>query len=305
MRISIHQLKVFKSIADNAGVTAAAKAMHMTQPAVSNLLKQLEDYYQCKLFEQINKKMCLTPSGETLLKSASQIINLLEETESNINSINGGHRGTLKVSVVSTAKYFMPRLLSAFHESYPHIEVLLNVCNREQVIERLEAGVDDFVIMSQPPTSKNYSIEPFFEDQLLVISGSKPISIAKNTSLKKLENENWIIREPGSGTRMVMERLFQKNKMQPNIKMALGNNESIKQFVMAGMGISIVSKQSIEIESAMGLLFEIPVKGFPIEHEWYRVTNCSKTDNALTALFQSFIASHIDLTHYANWLKPE
>lgn len=302
MRISLHQLNVFKAIAEQGGVTAASKAMHMTQPAVSNLLKQLEQYFDCNLVEMIGKKMHLTLSGEALLKTATQVIGLIDECQSNISLINGGLKGTLKVSVVSTAKYFMPRLLSAFHESYPDVEVVLNVCNREQVIERLWANQDDFVIMSQPPSDSRCEIVPFFDDQLVVISGTKPDS-KSCLALNELENENWIVREVGSGTRMVMERLFTRHEMQPNIKMSLGNNESIKQFVMAGMGISIVSRQSIEIEAEMGLLFEMPVKQFPIAHEWYKVTNKGKAQSALVELFQTFITSHRDLTHYAAWLK--
>ena len=303
MRISVHQLSVFKKVSDEAGITAAAKKLYMTQPAVSNILKSLEAYYECKLIEIIGKKVYLTPSGQKVYDAAVKLEEILQNLETDIKNLNGKLSGKLKISVVSTAKYFMPRLLGAFKKDLmENIEIELKVCNRRQVIERLNNNLDDFVIMSQPPTEKDFIVHDFFEDQLVVaVSASSKLINKTKWHLIDLEKENWVIREPGSGTRIVMQKLFNESNMVPNIIMEVSNNESIKQMILADMGISIVSLQSIEFELDLGLIKILPVVGFPVFHEWYWVCHKGKVQSLLVEKFLTYASSHAESAHYYKW----
>ncbi|MFT6835533.1 MAG: DNA-binding transcriptional LysR family regulator, partial [Francisellaceae bacterium] len=173
MRVSVHQLIVFKKVIEASGITAAAKQLYMTQPAVSNILKNLEEYYDCKLTEVIGKKIYPTSSGEKLYEAAKQVEEILINTETDIKNINGQITGKLKVSAVSTAKYFIPKLLGAFKKSHcQNFDIEFKVCNRKEIIKRLNENLDDFVIMSQPPQSSGLVIQNFFEDQLVIAVSS-------------------------------------------------------------------------------------------------------------------------------------
>ena len=299
MKVSLHQFKVFQAVAQQQGITAAAKVLHMTQPGVSNIVKQLEQYYGCSLIEVVGKQVFLTEAGKVVAKMAAQLQQTLDAARSDIDSLQGGVSGTLRVAVVSTAKYFAPRLLGAFKHEHPHIHIELTVCNREQVIHRLHDNLDDFVIMSQPPKSPTLRVTDFYEDQLVVaVDPGHPLLQRRHLTLADLTHEHWLIREVGSGTRIAMEKLFQQHNMQPDYLMEVGNNESIKQLIIANMGISIVSQQSIVLELAGQLIKTLPVTGFPLRHEWYQVFNQHKKQSMLTQAFNTFVKQHADLTHF-------
>ena len=304
MKISLHQLTVLQAIKHHQGMTAAARALHMTQPGVSNIVKQLEQYYDCKLVEVVGKKVFMTDAGNIVVKMAAQIQHVLDEGSSDLALLKGGVSGTLRVAVVSTAQYFAPRLLGAFKHENPHIHIELNVCNRGQILHRLTQNLDDFVIMSQPPSEHDLTATDFYEDQLVVAAGAgHPLLARKQLSLPDLMHEQWLIRERGSGTRIVMEKLFQQHLIQPDYLMAVGNNESIKQLIIANMGISIVSQQSIELELAGQLIHTLPVVGFPLHHKWYQVSHRHKSQSVLTRAFNDFVAHHANLAHFTGWVK--
>lgn len=299
MKLSLHQLTVFRSIADQGGITAAAQKLHMTQPAVSNILKKLNEYYQQPLIEIIAKKVYLTEAGKVLYQHAVQVDQMLKKAATDLKSLGGGVRGNLRLAVVSTAKYFVPRLLGAFKRRYAEVNITLEVLNREQVIEQLKQNKNDFVIMSQPPLEIPIDIDPFYEDQLVVACATDhPLLNQKNIGFSALSNEPWLIREKGSGTRMVMLKWMHTHQITPNNVMEIGNNESIKQFVMAGMGISFLSKQSIEIELASGLIKILPITGLPLKHEWYMVRHSDKQPSHLVRTFYEFVQQHPDLGHF-------
>ncbi len=151
MRLTLHQLHVFQTVAKFQSVTIAARHLHMTQPAVSNVLRQLQDYYECHLINTVGRKLYITEFGEALLKGCLQIEDILDNTKAALEKLNGGLAGTLKVAIVSTAKYFMPRLLGAFKQSHTNIHIKLSVCNRGEILHRLQQNFDDFIIMSHPP----------------------------------------------------------------------------------------------------------------------------------------------------------
>ena len=291
MNITLHQLQVLKAIKIHGSLTVTARALHITQPAVSNILKQLSHKFQYPLTETIGKRIYLTPAGEHLVKAADDIQTILESTLYEINGLHGHLSGQIDIAIVSTAKYFMPKLLGEFKKKHPKVAIKLTVCNRQEAIYRLKHNAHDFIIMSQPPDNMAIKQQLFYPDELVVVASPEMIFQSGIDTLADLSAVDWIIREPGSGTRIVMEKLFKKHRMLPNISMEVGSNESIKQLIMANMGISIVSKQSIELELGHQLMKILPIKQFPLNHPWYVVMNKGK---ALTQVTRAFF-KHVDL----------
>lgn len=303
MKTSLHQLNVLLNIEQQKSISLAAKALHMTQPAVSNIVKQLEDRYKTKLTQRRNRQTQLTTSGIILADTAKQIQQLLYDTENRMKIEQQLLHGQLSVAVVSTAKYFVPRLLAAFKKQYPSIQTRLTVGNREEIITRLNNKLDDIVIMSQPPKDKHIIINDFYQDKLVVAVATDSVLKRKKHpyTLSELAHENWLMREPGSGTRMAIEALCKSDKIKPNIVSEVSNNESIKQLMIAGMGISIVSLQSIELELECNLLATLPVKGFPKTHKWYMVKKNNDNSNITVDAFNEFVETHSDLAHFHSW----
>ena len=287
MNITLHQLNVLKAVKTHRSITIAAQMLHITQPAVSNILKQLELNYGHALTETIGKKVFLTAVGERLVEAANTINQALEQAASDINALHGKLSGTMTVAIVSTAKYFVPKLLGEFRKQHPSIKIKLTVCNRHDAIQMLKNNSSDFVIMSQPPNNMPITSQVLYEDQLVVVASPEMKLKTNNIKLKDLIDEDWIVREPGSGTRIVMKKLFKQNKMAPNIAMEVGSNESIKQLIMANMGISIVSRHSIEFER--DFIKIVPVVDFPLKHPWYLVMNKGKRISPVVGEFLHFV----------------
>lgn len=289
MKVTLHQLNTLEAVKAYGSITAAAQALHITQPAVSNILKQLEKIYAHDLTETIGKKIFLTPAGEKLVETVKNINLLLSDAESDINAMHGELSGTLTVAIVSTAKYFVPKLLGEFRRIHPKVKFKLTVCNRQEAIEILKTNRSDFLIMSQLPDGIPIKQQLFYQDKLVIASSPELKIKPKAKQLKDLNNYDWVIREPGSGTRIAMKKLFKKYKMMPNLTMEVSNNESIKQLIMANMGISIVSKQSIELELKNKLIKILPIEDFPIEHSWHLVMNKGKHISHVMHEFFEFV----------------
>lgn len=292
MDVTLHQLNALKAVKANGSITAAAHSLHITQPAVSNIIKQLELSVGYSLTETVGKKVFLTHAGERLVIASESIHEALESAESDISALHGKLSGTMAVTIVSTAKYFVPKLLGEFRQINPAVKIKITVCNREDAIKILKSNASTFLIMSQLPDDIPISKQLFYNDKLAVVASPDMKFKNKITQLKDLNDENWIIREPGSGTRIVMKKLFKKHKMMPNLTMEIGNNESIKQLIMANMGISIVSMQSIELELKNKLIKILPVTDFPLLHPWYLVMNKGKKVNRVMKEFFHFVQQH-------------
>lgn len=290
MKVTLHQLTVFEQVAKQSSITLAANVLHMTQPAVSNIVKQLENYYGCQLTEVIGRKLSLTVFGEILVSGCRQLQSVLNNTQAEIELLKGGLSGTLTVATVSTARYFIPGLLGAFKKQYPAIHIKLTVCNRQEIINRLEKNLDDFVIMSHPPMTIPVECTNFYNDELVVaVSNTHPLSRYKSASLKALQEQPWIIRENGSGTRYATDKIFKKHRFLPNIEMEIGDNEAIKQAIIANMGISVISKQSIQLELKNHLISLLSLKDFPVKHQWYLVKNKGKIFPPIAENFYHFV----------------
>lgn len=292
LRITLHQLQVFNVVARFKSVTAAAHYLHMTQPAVSNIIKQLHDYYGCPLVETIGRQLFLTSYGKSLLNSTKSIEALVEQAKNDIAELKGGLVGSISIATVTTAKYFVPDLLGRFKKQFKNVQIKLSICNRQTIIERLEHCEDDFVIMSHPPENYPIEIQDFFSDQLVIISSPSFANNHQVNLLQDLIDAPWIMRERGSGTRHAIEQIFQQQQFIPSIEMEIGDVEAIKQLVIASMGISIVSKQSIQTELKNGSIMILPINIFPVTHKWFFVKNKAKLLSPIASKFLEFVQCH-------------
>lgn len=290
MNITLHQLNVFKKVSELGSVTRAAHALNMTQPAVSNILRQLHTAVGSSLIEILNKKVTLTPSGQHLLAASEQISQILEQASENIALHQAEVRGTLHIATVSTAKYFILKLLGHFKQQYPSIHLRLVVRNRAEILQRIRDNADDFVVMSQLPQDLRIDASVMFHDKLVVgMHPARARTFKAPLTLAELSTQPWIIREPGSGTRHAMLALFKQANFMPPFEMEIDNNESIKQAIMSDLGISILSQHSLELEKRADLIHTPTVEGFPAPLSWYLVKPRGKKLSQLAQQFADFV----------------
>lgn len=267
---TLRQLEVFEAIARLGSFTRAAEELFLTQPTVSMQIKKLTDAVGLPLFEHVGKKVFLTDAGRELHKTSREIFKHFSHFEMAIADFKGLKQGTLRLAVVTTAKYFAPRLLGPFCHKYPGIQVSLKVSNRERVIERLADNQDDLYILGQPPEDLDAVAEPFLDNPLVALTPAEhPLAGKKNISLARLAEEPFLLREPGSGTRAAAEKLFAKHGLTIKVRMELGSNEAIKQAIVGGLGVSVLSRHTLALDAPMGQLAILDVEGFPIPRHWY------------------------------------
>ncbi|SFN57029.1 DNA-binding transcriptional regulator, LysR family [Nitrosospira briensis] len=290
LHVTLRQLKVFESVARHLSFSRAAEDLHLTQPAVSMQIKQLEDSVDLPLFEQIGKKIYLTDAGRELYHYSRAISEQLTDMELALDELKGLERGKLNISVVSTANYFAPHLLAKFCQRYSGITVSLNVSNRETVLKHLADNVTDLAIMGQPPDGLDIATESFMENPLVVIAPpSHPLCRVRRIPVKRLEQETFLLREPGSGTRSAMERFFAEHRISISKGMEADTNEAIKQAVQAGMGLAIMSLHTAELELETKRLRILDVQDFPIMRHWHVVHRKNKRLSSVAQAFREFL----------------
>lgn len=290
MHITLRQLQVFEAAARLGGYTRAAETLHLSQPAVSMQIRQLEEQAGMPLFDQIGKKVHLTDAGRTLYNHAQSILAQVHEAQLELEEMRGVRRGQLNITIASTANYFAPRLLAAFCQRHPEVKVSLNVSNREHILELLNETDKDLAIMGRPPEASDLVAHPFMENPLVVIATpSHPLAQARNIPLARLTEETFISREIGSGTRMAAERFFDEAGTRLTTAMEMSSNEAIKQAVQAGLGLGVVSVHTLEMELALGRLVILDVQGFPILRHWYAVHRQGKRFSAVAQAFLNFV----------------
>ena len=290
MNITLRQLRVFSAVARHLSFTRAAEELCLTQPAVSMQVKQLESQLDVPLFEHLGKKIYLTEMGKEVHHYARTVLQQLEELQSVLNSMKGLGKGRLKISVASTANYFIPSLLATFCKRFPAITVSLDVTNRETLLTQLLENEVDLVVMGQPPTDVDLGAEAFMENPLVIVAPPEhPLAQEKNIDLKRLEKEVFLVREPGSGTRIAMERFFAQHDVRVTTGMEVGSNEAIKQSVQAGLGLGLLSRDTVEMELALGRLIILDVAEFPIMRYWYVVHRQGKRLSVVSQTFKDFL----------------
>lgn len=290
LHLTLRQLRVFESVARLLSFSRAASELHLTQPAVSMQIKQLESNVSLPLFEQVGKRIYLTEAGHELYQYSRSISQQLADMEVALDELNGLERGKLNISVVSTANYFAPNLLAKFCQRYSGITVSLNVSNRETVLKQLADNLTDLAIMGQPPKELDMVSESFMENPLVVIAPpDHSLCSANRIPVKRLAKEIFLVREPGSGTRSAMERFFAKHKITINRGMETDTTEAIKQAVQAGMGLGIMSIHTAELELATHRLNVLDVQGFPIIRYWHIVNRKNKRLSGVAQAFKEFL----------------
>src|SRR5512134_3518166 len=288
--VTIRQLQIFVTAADHLSFARTSEQLHLTQAAVSLQIKQLETMVGLALFERRGKKLALTEAGEHLLRYARQILDALKDADAAISALKGLRGGHVRMGVVSTAKYFAPALLAQFHRRHPGVRVSLSVNNREVIVRDLERGEIDVAVMGTPPQRFETTAVAFADNPLVVIApATHPLAHRRRIPLSALSGETFMVREQGSGTRSSMERFFAERGFAPKIGSVMSSNETIKQAVMAGMGLALISRHTIGLELAAGRLAELDVSGLPLMRRWYVVRRAGRFESPASTAFVDFV----------------
>ena len=298
---TLHQLKVFEAAARNGSFTRAAEELFLTQPTVSMQVKQLTKAVGLPLFEQVGKRLYLTQAGKELFATCRDIFEKLSQFEMTVADLKGLKQGRLRLSAITTAKYFVPRLLGPFCRLYPGIDISLQVTNHSGIMDRLKENLDDLYIMSQLPENLDINSQSFLENPLVVFAPiDHPLTKEKNISLQRLSEEPFILREPGSGTRTAIQRLFDEHELTLKVKLELGSNEAIKQAIAGGLGVSVLSRHTLIPEGATPELTVLDVEHFPIRRYWYIVYPAGKQLSVVARTYFDYLidaAKLIDRHH--------
>ena len=289
---SMRQLKVFEAAATLRSFSRAADALHMTQPGVSMHIKELETHAGIALFERVGRQLFVTEAGQELLLRAREVLRSLKDAEDAFDSLRGLRRGRINLAVVSTAKYFAPRLLASFREDFPELEIRLAVNNRDAVIELLGTNDVDLAIMGRTPGSLDIVAQAFAENPHIIVGAANhPLAQRRRIPESALSGETFIVREPGSGTRVAMQEFFDRRQLKLNVGMEMASNETIKQAVMAGMGLSFISQHTVELELQTGRLVAFDVRGMPLMRHWHVAHLAKKRLSPTAAAFKAFVLS--------------
>jgi DNA-binding transcriptional LysR family regulator len=290
LHLTLRQLEVFEAVARHLSYTRAAEELFLTQPAVSMQIKQMEEQLAVPLFEQMGKRIFLTEAGHEVYQYSRTMARQLDELETVIADLKGLGRGKLKVATISTAQYVVPNLLGVFCRRYPGVTVSLEVANRETLLYQLTENVVDLAVMGQPPTEMGFEADAFMENPLVIIAPpSHPLARERRIPLARLQSEVFLVREPGSGTRMAMERFFTERGIKLTSGMEVSSNEAIKQSVQAGLGLGLVSIHTLEAELALQRLVVLNVESFPILRHWYIVHRQGKRFSKVAQVFKDLV----------------
>lgn len=295
--LTLRQLQIFVAAAKNLSFARTAEELHLTPPAVSMQLKQLEENIELPLFERSGREVRLTAAGSLFVHHAARILGEIKDTEFSLQSLLDAETGQITVGMVSTAKYFMPRMLAGYSRENQGVEVQFMVGNRELILQKLVDNELDLAIMGRMPseidaTSLPMAIHPY----VIIAPPDHPLAEASSFDLQELRGETFLLREEGSGSRRVAEEMFKNHLFTPEKTLSLGSNETIKQAVMAGMGISLISLHTLMLELKTGALKILDVQGTPIERKWYLVHMNGKRLLPSGQRFKSYLLENADLT---------
>ena len=295
MHVTLRQLQVLEAVARLNSYTKAAESLHLSQPGVSMQIKQLEESIGLPLFEHVGKKIHLTAAGREMFSYSQRIIQLLDEADTIIEEMKGLQSGRLAISVATTASHFATRLLAAFAKQYDGVTISLDITNRESLRRQLEYNEPDLVIMGQPPVGVDTYSEIFMENPLVMIASPEhPLANERNIPLEHFQNEHFVVREAGSGTRGAIERFFNEHGVSFHTGIEMSSNEAIKQAVEAGLGLGIVSIHTLELELATQTLVLLDVQDFPIIRHWHLVHRTGKRLSPPAEAFRQFVHANAD-----------
>ncbi len=306
MNFTLHQLKVFSVIVQNKSITKAAEELNMTQPAASIQLKNFQDQFDIPLTEVIGRQLYVTNFGNEIYSIAESILNQVETIDYKTQAFKGLLSGKLRISVVSTGNYVMPYFLNGFLKQHPHIDLMMDVSNKTNVIKDLEQNEVDFSLVTVSPGHLDLYEEPIMINKLhLVASADNSLNIKRIEDKSIFNRIPLIYREEGSGTRFTMQQFFTEEKIQPKVKLELTTNEAIIQAVVADIGMSIVSLLGIKNELLQNELKIIPVKGLPLESQWKLIWLKKKNLSPVALAFLDYVRQEKDKVYnqYFKWME--
>ena len=286
---TLRQLEILLAVHDQGGINGAARALYLTQPTVSTQMKKLAEAIGSPLYHVVQRKLVFTDEGLELVRTAVEVLDSFARLDQSLRNMRDLKSGTLRLAVVTTSQYFIPHLLGPFCERYPGIDVQLRVGNRQQTIERLRQGVDDFYVFSHPPKDIDTESIEFLDNPLVAIAHEDhPLAGRKRLTLAHLADEPFLIREQGSGTRHALEEFLRERDAQLNIKMTIESNEAIKHSVMSNLGVSILSAHTLTYGGSAGLV-KLPVKELPIMSHWFFVWAKHARRTVIAAEFLEYV----------------
>lgn len=286
---TLRQLEILLAVYQQGSVTAAAEQLHLTQPTVSMQLKKLTEAIGMPLYYPVGRKLQFTDAGKQTVHSAREVLACFERLDMTLTNLRGLTAGTLKLAVVTTAKYFVPHLIGDFCRLFPQIDLQLKVGNRQQIVERISLGEDDFCVFSHPPHSDNYTLTEFLPNRLVAIAPEDhPLAQQKTVSLQEFSQAPFLMRESGSGTRFAIEQHMRELNCELNVRMTIESNEAIKHSVMSGLGVSILSEHTLTFGGSSGLAV-LNVEQLPIRTNWHLVRLKSKPLSPVASALLEFI----------------
>jgi len=286
---TLPQLSVFEAVARLGSFTRAAEELYLAQPTVSVQIKKLTETVGLPLLEQVGKRLDLTEAGRELYSMYQDIFKRMAEIEDVLADIRGLKSGRLRLAASTSGKYFAPRMLAAFVQQHPGIEVSLQIHNREILLARLTANADDLYILTNPPANGEFVKQVILPNPMVVFArADHALAAQKRIPFERLAQEPFLIREPGSGTRMTALEIFKAHGVEPKVRMELSTNEAIKQAILAGLGVSIMSRYTLGLDTEQVQLATLDVEGFPIERHWYFVYPVGKQLSTASQAFMEF-----------------
>jgi len=291
---TMHQLSVFEAVARLGSFTRAAEELHIAQPTASVQVKKLTETIGLPLFEQVGNRAHLTEGGRELQTACHEIFEDLARIEDRLSSIRRLESGRLWLAVSTTGKYFAPRMLAAFVQQHPGIDVSLQIHNRETLLKRLADDADDLYIFANPPTDLDVVVQQILPNPMVVFARSDhPLAKQTRIPFERLAQEPFLMRERGSGTRAAAVEVFARHGLQPRVRMELSTNEAIKEAILAGLGVSIMSRYTLGPEVEQDKLITLDVEGFPLERHWYFVYPIGKRLPVAAQAFMEFTREHV------------
>jgi DNA-binding transcriptional LysR family regulator len=292
---TMHQLRVFEVVARHCSYTRAAEELFLTQPTVSMQMKQLTQAVGLPLFEQIGKRLYLTDAGQKLYTTCQDIFDRLSQFEMDVADMKGMKQGKLKISTVTTTKYFLPRILGPFCDRYPGIDISLKFTNHEGIQTYLHENTSDLYILSQVPDHLDVVAYQVIENPLVVLAPyNHPLAQEKQIPLERIAEEPFIMRESGSGTRKVVQQLFDRHNLKLKVRLELSSNEAIKQAIVGGLGLSILSRHTLALEGITKPLVMLDVAGFPLQNHWYVIYPNGKQLSVVGRTFLNYLQNEGD-----------
>ncbi|HEX7637078.1 MAG TPA: LysR family transcriptional regulator [Burkholderiaceae bacterium] len=300
---TLRQLQTFLAAAELGSFGRAAQALHLTQPAVSMQMSQLSQALGVALFERRGRRLALTQAGETLMPYVERLTETLKEAGEALDALQGLRRGRLRIALVTTTRYFAPRLAALFREAHAHIDMEVSIAHRDAVIAQLESNHADLAIMGRPPAHLPIVAEPFAQHPHGVIAPPwHPLAGKRRIAPARAADQPFIAREPGCGTRDAMDRYFAGCGIAPAIVQTMPSNESIKQAVMAGMGLAFISLHTVSLEHQGGHLALLDLQGLPVLRDWFVIHRANKPLSPAAEAFKTFV--HAQAPAFMKTLLP-